>query len=218
MGTRNLVAVVHDGQFKVAQYGQWDGYPSGQGVIALNFLREQFALDGLSAFSSAVNRCYFLSSQDIQEIEPIWREQMQAIEWGGVGDYAEHGKKRDASYRREGSWTHLSRDVGAKILDVILKRPDETIGLQDSKSFAGDGLFCEWAWVIDLDTGKFEAYEGFKKATTPPDSRFPSGADWLDKSDYGPVHMVGQWDIASLPREEEFLAHFENEDEEAAAA
>jgi len=27
MGTRNLTCVMKDGQYKVAQYGQWDGYP-----------------------------------------------------------------------------------------------------------------------------------------------------------------------------------------------
>lgn len=31
MGTRNLTCVVLDGEFKVAQYGQWDGYPEGSG-------------------------------------------------------------------------------------------------------------------------------------------------------------------------------------------
>src|SRR3546814_20563425 len=41
MGTRNLTCVVVDGAYKVAQYGQWDGYPSGQGATARAFLREQ---------------------------------------------------------------------------------------------------------------------------------------------------------------------------------
>lgn len=33
MGTRNLTAVYLDGQYKVAQYGQWDGYPEGRGGL-----------------------------------------------------------------------------------------------------------------------------------------------------------------------------------------
>ena len=37
MGTRNLTKVINEqGEVVVAQYGQWDGYPSGQGVNALN--------------------------------------------------------------------------------------------------------------------------------------------------------------------------------------
>jgi hypothetical protein len=39
MGTRNLTRVICDGKTKVAQYGQWDGYPEGQGKTVLNFLR-----------------------------------------------------------------------------------------------------------------------------------------------------------------------------------
>ena len=37
MGTRHLIAVMADGKYQVAQYGQWDGYPSGQGVSVLTF-------------------------------------------------------------------------------------------------------------------------------------------------------------------------------------
>lgn len=39
MGTRHLICVFYQGRFVVAQYGQWDGYPEGQGVKILKFLR-----------------------------------------------------------------------------------------------------------------------------------------------------------------------------------
>lgn len=32
--------------------------------------------------------------------------------------------------------------------------------------FASDGLFCEWAWVVDLDENVFQAYRG--RATCHP--------------------------------------------------
>jgi len=40
MGTRNLTMVISNGKTKVAQYGQWDGYPSGQGAAILNFFKK----------------------------------------------------------------------------------------------------------------------------------------------------------------------------------
>ena len=38
MGTRNLTCVVKNGEYKVAQYGQFDGYPSGVGCDILEEL------------------------------------------------------------------------------------------------------------------------------------------------------------------------------------
>lgn len=41
MGTRHLQIVIDkEGQTKIQQYGQWDGYPSGQGVDILKYLRK----------------------------------------------------------------------------------------------------------------------------------------------------------------------------------
>lgn len=48
MGTRHLIAVIdRKGTLKVAQYGQWDGYPSGQGVDVLKFAKNKVLLDEL---------------------------------------------------------------------------------------------------------------------------------------------------------------------------
>ena len=42
MGTRNLTMVINqEGETKVAQYGQWDGYPSGVGASVLSFLKNK---------------------------------------------------------------------------------------------------------------------------------------------------------------------------------
>ena len=39
MGTRNLTMVIHEKKPVIAQYGQWDGYPAGQGTTVLEFLK-----------------------------------------------------------------------------------------------------------------------------------------------------------------------------------
>jgi hypothetical protein len=35
MGTRHLIAVQLGGEYRVAQYGQWDGYPDSAGIDVL---------------------------------------------------------------------------------------------------------------------------------------------------------------------------------------
>lgn len=40
MGTRHHQVVINrNGETKISQYGQWDGYPSGQGINILRYLR-----------------------------------------------------------------------------------------------------------------------------------------------------------------------------------
>ena len=39
MGTRNLTMVLLDDKIVVAQYCQWDGYPSGQGETVVKFIQ-----------------------------------------------------------------------------------------------------------------------------------------------------------------------------------
>lgn len=58
MGTRHLIVVKSNKKTKVAQYGQWDGYPEGQGVEILHFLKTsnlslfKRMIDGLSFYKS----------------------------------------------------------------------------------------------------------------------------------------------------------------------
>ena len=71
MGTRHLIAVALDGDYKIAQYGQWDGYPEVQGVAVLRFL----AGVDIEEFKTKVRKCRFMSPQEIQEL-PVetWKE------------------------------------------------------------------------------------------------------------------------------------------------
>lgn len=61
MGTRGITGVKVDGELKVAQYGQWDHYPAGQGVRALEILRGL----NIGKLAASARRCRFATQEDI---------------------------------------------------------------------------------------------------------------------------------------------------------
>src|SRR5271165_3504362 len=133
MGTRNLTVVISKGVHRVAQYGQWDGYPTGQGDTIAYFIQNK--LD-LPKFKQAVEECTFLSEE---ETKKRWKE-AGADNSGWVG--------MDVSARFTKKYPQLSRDVGAGILELIQNGTRELV---DSIEFAADSLFCEYAYVVNLD-------------------------------------------------------------------
>ena len=64
MGTRNLTCVYKNGEYRVAQYGQWDGYPEGQGVTILEFLHRV----NINEFRNAIDKCTWITEDEINEI------------------------------------------------------------------------------------------------------------------------------------------------------
>lgn len=201
MGTRHLIAVMKDGEYKVAQYGQWDGYPREQGLKVLKFLRNA----DLEIFKKALDRTRFLDPEgkDKQFLEDYERN---APEWSDEPD------NRTLEQHRWFS-NYISRDLGAGILKNVLESQDEEIVLNDNIDFAGDSLFCEYAYVIDLDASKFEIYKGLNDLKEPKGERFensPRGSN----SSYYPVKLWKIYDLKNLPTYEQFLEDLKEEEEE----
>lgn len=198
MGTRGLTCVVSNGKIVVGQYGQWDHYPEGQGTTVLEFLH---AMDD-TIFLERLKDCTFISSDEVQA---KWKE-CGADDSGMVSfDIADNFKIK---------YPQLSRDMGGDVLEHIYNYPKGVV-LQDMSDFANESLMCEWAYVIDMDKGTFEVYEGFQEKQVPADNRFQSeGYAPYDGSDdtYYPVKLVQEWNLDDLPTEKEFLAAFTDED------
>lgn len=137
MGTRHLIKVKKGGKIRVSQYGQWDGYPDGQGVDILKFLRNKIKVEELSL---ALEKVRFLDRQD-KDKEFIELYDKNAPEWSSEPD----NRTEEQKY-----WftTFITRDLGAKLLDNLITCEDKEILLIED--IDPDG-WCEGYFTIDLD-------------------------------------------------------------------
>jgi hypothetical protein len=201
MGTRHLIAVVEDEQYKVAQYGQWDGYPDGQGIAVLGFLSEP---NNIKKLKEALKRVRFLDHEGVDK-EFVESYNKNVPEWSNQPDNRTPKQKR---------WWKIfqHRNLGADILSNIISVKDKEILLTNRVAFAGDSLFCEYAYIIDLDKETFEIYEGFNKEPLSGDERFKD-APKEDSSEYYPIKLWKSFDLNALPSKETFLWELRDEEE-----
>jgi len=185
MGTRGLTAVILDEKFKVAQYGQWDHYPEGQGATICEFIQNQMDLD---KFKQAVRECTWITTE---EHKALWAEcgADPEAEWVSM----------DVSNRFGEKYPHLSRDAGGDILKLI--QDEGARKLQDSLDFTADSLFCEYAYVVDLDNEVLEVYKGFNKSKLAAHERFGGLTDKATGMDhrtetYHPVKLYRKFSFA----------------------
>lgn len=144
MGTRHFIGVKQNREFKVAQYGQWDGYPSGQGAEVLRFLNGA----DLKVFAEKVSKCVFIDGENIrQKYIAVGRDPEDQSGFVSI----EISNKFNAVYPQ------LSRDAGADVLTMVMESEDG-LELVDNADFLNDGLFCEFAYIIDLDEQKLYCY------------------------------------------------------------
>jgi hypothetical protein len=184
MGTRNLVAVFVDDKPVIAQYGQWDGYPEGQGRTVLDFCRKRLKTPlGREKFSAKLSQVRWDREG---EMEAFGQEIGVTNGWLN-SEQAEKYNQR---------FPYMSRDIGGKILGMVWDADGEVV-LNDSSSFAASSLFCEFAYVVDLTKNTLEAYKGFQ--TTPP----PEGERFAHlpvvEEGYYPVKLAGSWSLDKPP-------------------
>jgi hypothetical protein len=201
MGTRHLICVVKNGQYKVAQYGQWDGYPEGQGVGILNFLTNEMNRE---LFEKKLDDLKWATEEDFRQMH---------IDIG-LDPNKEWVNMDEADLWRR-NYPENDRDTGSVILSII-QNSKKTLKLRNSLDFAADSLYCEWAYVIDLDKNTFEVYKGFNEKPLTEEERFYNmeQVKYSIDCEYYPVKHIISFELNNLPSEEEFKNGFKNNEEE----
>jgi hypothetical protein len=161
MGTRGLTKVIKNDKVVVAQYGQWDHYPSGQGLTALRFLRDEANVDKLD------KGLYWLYEVDSDDVSKL-------VERIGDDNF-------------ETAYPSLIRDTGAEILEMIANAKGALPVYLDS-GFEDDELFCEGVFTVDLDNKTFTTKHDGIETILPLDSlRAMSDEMYLEQTKC-PVH------------------------------
>jgi len=140
MGTRNLTKVIDkNGITRVAQYGQWDGYPTYSGTRMLEFISEPTMLNKIEL---SLAKCRFIDGAEIDQMYFRFQE---------VTAFAEAREEFQGFHI---IYPSLSRDTGVDILKTIVYS-NEDVMLSDESSFENDGLFCEGVYTLNFQTREF---------------------------------------------------------------
>lgn len=192
MGTRNLTMVIQDHETKVAQYGQWDGYPEGQGLTILSFLQEKSNIEKLQQILPKVR---FENEQDMKEQSEFFKSIGAKTGWLNM----EQAEKFHQQYPLH------TRNLGGEILYKLLEHENQSeIVLSNSEDFASDSLYCEWAYVVDLDKNTLEVYRGFNEFRITTEDRFFHLYD--KKNHYKPIKIIKSFSLDRLPDAEKFIS------------
>ena len=197
MGTRNLTAVVLNGEYRVAQYGQWDGYPSGQGATAWKFLKSKKRRAALKR--RLLKDVAFITDQQVEEVNR--KLGMKGEEWLTEAQEGEEWLTEAQANLFHILCPMFNRDHGAEILKLITEHPSAVL-LQNSISFASEPS-CEWAYVVDFDKNTFEVYVGHSKTPTTGERFSHLECEKMFKDmGYYPARLLKSYSLDALPKTE----------------
>ena len=174
MGTRGIVGFRENGNDHLV-YNHFDSYPDCLGQIMVDFARTK------AAKNPTLYKEMASAMRDISGTTPT------EIDIQRCKDFTDLG----VSNQSTDDWYCLLRDTQGDP-EAILK-----CGLYEAyDDFIKDSLFCEYAYVINFDTGMLEFYEGFQNE--PHDSgRYATSEP--NGSEYYPCRLVGEFPFDDIP-------------------
>lgn len=193
MGTRGAIGFKLD-QKEVIFYNHWDSYPDGLGQDMVDYVRSvsdwNAIRDQVTAFE-AVDR----------DQKPTAEQKAWAHKLGTVN--------LSVSERSENDWYCLTHAAQG---DIALQLE---LGFGElGNDFPRDSLFCEYAYIINLDTMELEFYEGFNE-NREAEGRYARGDDEdFARHGYAGVRLVGEAPLDDIPEDWQERFYPEEDEEE----
>ncbi len=103
----------------------------------------------------------------------------------------------------------LSLHASGDIIGIV-QEATKVVEVVNSYSFAQDSMFCEWCYVVDLDTNMFEIYKGWNQTPLGESDRFFDPKAPLAKADddYYAVKLLWSYSLEALPDRVKFLQDY----------
>lgn len=181
MSTRGGYGFIIDGKEKIS-YNHLDSSLSGLGNKMLNFINNA----DLEEVKKQVRALILVT----HKIKPTQDQMQKCIK---LGLYNKNIADKSAD-----EWYCLLRNAQGDLkllLDVGY--------MEDYSWFLNDSLFCEWAYIINLDTNKFEVYKGFNTNSNGK-GRYANSISLkrfnLEESLYYGVTLIAEYDLDNLPK------------------
>jgi len=191
MGTRGLVGFYKDGITK-ATYNHWDSYPSGVGVDILEEVRNL----NVEKMKKVFDKLILIKDNQSKPSKDMIKK------YEKFGDPSVDGPMTNTELK---TWYQLLRNLQGTLKPYI---DGEVIHIIDYSDFIKDSLFCEWAYIINLDKETLEVWEGFQEEPSNP-NRY--GIE-KNESGYYPCKMVKEYPLNNLPDKEIFIKDLERKD------
>ena len=182
MGTRGAYGFISNNKEKVT-YNHYDSYPSALGEIMIKFINET----DNKAIKSMFDKIKLVNQDD----KPTPKQ---------IGKYAEIADL-NVSDKSVDDWYCLLRNTQG-LLSVYKNGVEHMI---DSHTFLKDSLFCEWAYIINVDTMELEVYKGFNQnrsalgryADTKPDNEY-YGVELIDTVPLDKIRKLNELELTAL--------------------
>jgi len=191
MGTRGAVGFKIGDQLKVT-YNHFDSYPDGLGKDVVAFCRQVGKLSGWEKLKELV-KAVKMVEEDVKPSKALQKR------------YKKFSDTNVSEQTLEEWYVLLRKCQMAGGLKAIYA--GQVSHMIESAKFLKDSLFCEYAYIIDLDNMKLMFFEGFNKTPDdnsplpfPQEDCYKDEPDYPNKKAYYPVRFVGSCSLNKIPR------------------